>query len=279
MNTTAHKHDTVRSRNEAFVDKTSTKIWCEQACEDNPYLAQSALCHGYDLIELMQKRSFVDVLYLLFRGELPCAAQTQLLETLMIGLINPGPRHPATRAAMNTGIGKTDPVHILPIASAILGGTHLGGGEVEPAMRFLRQHQKKDPATTAKQLLAEVDNIDDGNCRVAPGFGRRYGGIDILANRIAQQLYQTALAHTHLDTPVLAWTIQFTSAINTEGLGCLNTGIAAAVFADLGFQPRLGGSLFQLLGAPGLIAHGVELANKPITAMPFVKDENYVIEK
>jgi citrate synthase len=33
-----------------------------------------------------------------------------------------------------------------------------------------------------------------------------------------------------------------------------------------------------LLSAPGLVAHGLEMANKPITAMPFVKDENYVIE-
>ena len=55
--------------------------------------------------------------------------------------------------------------------------------------------------------------------------------------------------------------------------------IAAAVFADLGFQPRAGGCLFQLLGAPGLVAHGIELANKPITAMPFVSDENYAIER
>jgi len=46
----------------------------------------------------------------------------------------------------------------------------------------------------------------------------------------------------------------------------------------LGFSHHAGAGLFQLLGAPGLWAHGVELANKPATAMPFVKDENYVIK-
>ena len=56
------------------------------------------------------------------------------------------------------------------------------------------------------------------------------------------------------------------------------SGIAAAVFTDLGFSPRAGAGLFQLLGAPGLLAHGAELANKPVTAMPFVKDENYAIK-
>src|SRR3982750_4204076 len=126
-----YKHEQVRSRNEPFAQRTATRIWHEEPSGDNPYIARSALCHGYDLFELMDKRSFVDVFYLLFRGELPSKADAQLLQTLMIALINPGPRHPATRAAMNTGVGKTDPVHILPIATAVLGGQHAGSGDVE----------------------------------------------------------------------------------------------------------------------------------------------------
>ena len=65
-------HEKVRSRNEAFTQRTATRIWHEEPSEDNPYIAASALCHGYDLFELMEKRSFVEVFYLLFRGELGC---------------------------------------------------------------------------------------------------------------------------------------------------------------------------------------------------------------
>ena len=61
-------------------------------------------------------------------------------------------------------------------------------------------------------------------------------------------------------------------------MGWLSVGVAAAVFADLGFHPRYGAGLFQLLSAPGLLAHGMEQANKPITAMPFVSDNAYVID-
>ncbi|MDZ4261485.1 MAG: citrate synthase, partial [Pseudomonadota bacterium] len=111
-----------QSRNDAFAKRTATKIWQEIASPDNPYLTESAQCHGYDLLELTQKRSFVDVLYLMFRGELPTANEATLLEQLMIALINPGPRHPATRAAMNAGVGSTDVEHILPIALTIYGG-------------------------------------------------------------------------------------------------------------------------------------------------------------
>lgn len=267
------KHEQVRSRNEPFVAHTATRIWHEQASDDNPYIASHALCHGYDLLELMEKRSFVDVFYLLFRGDLPTAAEARLLQSLMIGLINPGPRHPATRAAMNAGVGKSDPVHILPIAAAVLGGEHAGGGIIEASMRFLRKHQATDPRQHAHQLLGQSSDPDALISHI-PGFGQQHGGVDLLAKNIAGHLSSLSAAGS-----ALRWGCEFAAQLEGCGVGWLNTGIAAAVFADLGFQPRAGGSLFQLIGAPGLVAHGLELANKPITAMPFVSDENYVIER
>jgi len=273
--TQEHKHDKVRSRNEPFVARTATRIWQELPSDDNPYIAASALCHGYDLCELMQKRSFVDVFYLLFRGELPTAAEAQLLQQLMIALINPGPRHPATRAAMNVGVGKTEPMHILPIATAVLGGDYMGGGEIEPAMRFFRKQQN----TPAEIFLAEtLSNLSDKSPNsispLIPGFGIRAGGIEIIASDLANRLVNLEGAGK-----ALRWVCAMNNELRQYGLGIFTTGVAAAVFADLGFQPRAGGSLFQLLGAPGLLAHGLELANKPITAMPFVSDENYEIQR
>lgn len=270
------KHDQVRSRNEPFVQKTATRIWYEEPAADNPFIATHALCHGYDLFELMQKRSIVDVFYLLFRGELPTAEDAQLLQQLMIGLINPGPRHPATRAAMNAGIGKSDPVHILPIASAVLGGDYQGAGEIDAAMRFLRKHQNSDPAEYAQTLLSQIDTVstEAPMDQLIPGFGKRYGGVDILAKKIAAQLLELPAAGKSLQ-----WGIALAQALEKNGIGIFTSGIAAAVFADLGFQPRAGGCLYQLLAAPGLVAQGIEMANKPITAMPFISDDNYIIER
>jgi citrate synthase len=269
-----HKHDQVRSRNEPFVERTATRIWNEQASDDNPYIATHALCHGYDLFELMDKRSFVDVFYLLFRGELPSKTEAQLLQSLMIALINPGPRHPATRAAMNVGVGKTDPVHILPIASAVLGGDYLGGGAIESCMRFLRKQQNTHPQDFVRDIQLQYPSLQDVDLeQVAPGFGRRHGGIDLLTKNIAERLLQLEGSGK-----ALKWGAELSALLEPEGFGWQTTGLAAAVFADLGFHPRAGGSLFQLMGAPGLVAHGLELSNKPITAMPFVSDENYVIE-
>lgn len=267
----------VQSRNEPFSARAATRIWAEQPSSDNPYIATSALCHGYDLFALMEKRSFVDVFYLLFRGELPSAAEAQLLQTLMIALINPGPRHPATRAAMNVGVGKTNPLHILPIASAVLGGEYQGGGEVENAMRFLRKYQKTKPVDW-QHLATDQDSADETADEMptstTPGFGKRHGGIDLMAAGIAERLVTLDAAGK-----ALKWGNEFAKTLAPNGSGWFITGVAAAVFADLGFQPKAGGALFQLLGAPGLVAHGLEVANKPITAMPYVSDDNYTIER
>ena len=263
----------VESRNDVFVERTATKIWQEIASPDNPYLADTCLCHGYELLELVQKRSFVEVLYLLFRGELPDADEARLLEHLMIALINPGPRHPATRAAMNAGVGSTDREHILPIALSIYGGSHLGAGEVEPAMDWLRKQRKHDPRQLARELVTSGIPPQEGDWHIAPGFGSRFGGVDTMPAKIANHLITLPGKHE-----TLLWGCTFADALNEHALGWLSPAIAAAVFTDLGFSPRAGAGLFQLLGAPGLLAHGVELSNKPVTAMPFVKDENYVIK-
>ena len=270
-----HVHEQVRSRNESFVSRTVTRIWQEIPAMDNPYIAASALCHGYDLYELMEKRSFVDVFYLLFRGELPTSLESQLLQRLMIALINPGPRHPATRAAMSVGVGKTSPMHILPIASALLGGDYMGGAEIEPAMRFFRKQQNSNGEEFLSGVLNSVQDISpEAIAQFIPGFGVRNGGIEIMATTIAKHLVMLdGAGHA------LRWVCGLNSLLRRYGLGVLTTGVAAAVFADLGFQPRQGGCLFQLLGAPGLLAHGLELANKPITAMPFVGDEHYEIRR
>lgn len=270
-----NKQDKVRSRNEPFVARTATRIWQELPSDDNPYITASALCHGYELFELMEKRSYADVFYLLFRGELPSSVESELLQHLMIAMINPGPRHPATRAAMNAGIGKTESVHILPIGSAVLGGNYMGAGEVEDAMRFLRKHQDSDASQLVQDLrisLATQCSMQEST--LAPGFGSRNGGIELMAVELANRLAKLDGAGK-----ALRWGCQLNEQLQETGSGWLLTGVVAAVLSDLGFHARIGASIFQLLGAPGLVAHGLEVANKPITAMPFVSDENYVIER
>jgi citrate synthase len=260
-------------RDTRFAERLATRIWSEQPSPRNPYIAERCFCHGYDLFDLMHRRNFSDVVYLLLRGELPEPEAARLLQATFVGLINPGPRHPATRAAMLAGVGKTDTAHMLPIALMVLGG-ETGAKDVSAAMRFMRRNARELPGKLAEQLLAADNRPTEGDWRIAPGFGSQFGGIDIIPQRFARSL---------LDLPAsgqaLRWGQAFANALSGAGLGWLITGVAAAAFLDLGFHPRAGAGLFQLAGAPGLLAHGLEIANKPITDMPFVSQDRYVIEQ
>jgi len=190
----------------------------------------------------------------------------------MVGLCSPGPRHPATRAVMNAGVGKTESAHILPIGLSILGGEHLGGAEVSAAMRFLRSRIGRDPLEVAAGLLSEQQRPAEGGWHPAPGFGSRYGARDPLSQGLAGRLAGLAGAGS-----CLGWGMRLAEALAPHRMGWLPTGVAGAALADLGFHPRAGAGLFQIMSAPGLLAHGLELANKPITAMPFVDDDHYHI--
>ncbi|MDH5526413.1 MAG: citrate synthase [Nitrospirota bacterium] len=263
----------VRDRKEVFATRSRTRIWGEKPSPANPYLADAAICHGYDHLDLIRHCGFADVLYLLFRGELPSQDQSALLDSLMVALINPGPRHPACRAVMNTAVSKTNPAHFLPIGLSLLSGDHLGNGEVAAAMKFLLENSGGDPEAVAGDLL-ELAPSPEGDRRIAPGFGTRFGGIDPMAGKIVRHFSVLPGAGD-----ALRWGARFVEAIEGHGMGWLMPGIAAAVFIDLGFSPREGGGLFQMMSAPGILAHGLELVGQPLTAMPFVENKDYVIER
>lgn len=268
------KNREVKNRHTQFAEKITTRIWQEVPSEQNPYSAKTSFCHGYDIHELMDKCSLVEVFYLLFRGEFPSKEQSILLQQLMIALMNPGPRHPATRAAMIAGVGKTDITHLLPISLSIMGGDHRGAGCIEETIRFFRKNSLKNPVESCRQLLNLQARPKDGDWQPFPGFGSHYGGRDECLHTTAQKLTELPAAGK-----ALSWGHAIADELATQNMGWVATGLAAAVLSDLGFSPKSGSGLFMLISAPGLLAHGLEMANRPITAMPFPKDEDYTIEE
>lgn len=266
--------ETKENKIHVYSKKTNTNIWHEEASDNNPYAAKSCRLHGYDVFDLVNKCKFVDTLFLLFTSELPTLKQSQLLEKLMIFLINPGPRHAATRAAMNAGVSKANHAHILPIGMIAMGGDHLGSSEVEKSINFFNKNIDSDPKKISKKLKEDYKPVTDGDCHIAPGFGSRYNSIDNISMKMAKHLIQLPGAGSSLK-----WGSVFANEISHIGMSWLSTGVAAAVFNDLGIGAREGAGLFQLMSAPGILAHGLEQTHKPITAMPMLQDEDYVIEK
>jgi citrate synthase len=205
------------------------------------------------------------VVFLLFRGELPTETERDLFRALCIALINPGPRHPAAQASIIAGVGKTATVGILPVALSIYGGEFDGAAQVEEAIRFYR----KSSRTSSAEILSKSPHIDKDSI---VGFGTLYGDPDGYAERLLENTLSIA------NIKVLSWAKELHDALKPKGIGILKTGFCAAVLADLGFQPRQGSALMQLMAAPGLLAHGLEFSNKPMNKMLFESDSVYEIE-
>ncbi len=255
----------IRNRGDQFAPRLETKITLEKPSPPNPYLVEEMRIHGYDHVELMANCEFSDVIYLLFRGELPNDAERELFRALSIALINPGPRHPATQASITAGVGKTNTTHVLPIALTVYGGEFDGAATVEAAMRFFNKASRKPAQDVVNNLEADkADNL--------PGFGTLYGDPDPYASKLLH------LIDNKEAFPLLNWVKTLHNQLKEKNLGITKAGLCAAILAELGFQPRQGNVLMQLFAAPGLLAHGMEYANKPLTSMLFEPDDCYEIE-
>jgi len=118
-----------------------TTIWDEEAHPDNPFFAEKAWCHGYDVYgDLLSKASYSDYILLLFLGEKPTVEQTRLFDILSVACGNTGPRDPAIRAAMNSGVGGSPAASNLISFLAVGAGNYEGSREVFHLVGWLHEH-------------------------------------------------------------------------------------------------------------------------------------------
>lgn len=258
------KSSNVRARGDEFTHKLQTKITLEKTCNNNPFQSDLKYFYGYEHFELANNCSFSDTIFLLVKGELPTAEESELFRRLAITFINPGLRSPAGQSALVAGVGKSDTVHLLPIALGVYGGSFEGVGDTEKIIRELRKSSRKSP----ENLLEAAQRGE------LSYIGNLYGTPDVYAEKMLK-----FLSDSKQEGKCLQWLLKLNTLIKGSDLGVNKAGVAAAALADLGFQPRYANPLLQIFAAPGLLAHGMEYSNKPLTSMLFESDDNYILEE
>jgi citrate synthase len=254
--------------NEEFIH---TRIWQEEPEPDNAFAAASCHCHGYDVYgDLLANASWIEYLFLLFRGEAPSPEQAGLLEGLALALANPGPRDPAVHAAMCGGVGGSTAASCLMAALAVGAGASGGAREVRLAMEDWAG-RGVDLALWQTGLAAKpVNNSAD----IWPDPGHPTG-FDPHGVRCAGPVLQT-LTHLAATSPgaLLPWLqanrLRLESA---AGLPLAMPGVAAAALLDLGFTPEQGEMLHLLLRLPGAAVHSLEQREYGHKKFPFFQVE------
>lgn len=237
------------------MEQIHTRIWLEEPEPDSLFATRAAFCHGYDVYgEMLGQVRWVEMLFLLFRGEAPTGAQERLLETLAVALMNPGPRDPSVHAAMCGGVGGSTAASCLIAALAVGAGQLSGGRELFLAMQAWNrctidleawQCYLSAPADDTASIWPVPEH--------APGFDPH--GVST-TTPVKQTLACLAGISCGERLPWLE--AQRTPLENAAGHPLAMSGVAAAALMDLGFTPEQGEMLHLLLRLPGAAAHALE---------------------
>jgi citrate synthase len=237
-------------------EKILSQIWEEIPEENDPFVASTCYCSGYDVYgEVLQKASWSDYIYLLFCGERPNEVQSKLLDSLALALANPGPRDHSVRAAMNGGVGGSTS------ASCLMAALAVGAGELGGAREVFIASQQWQQCGTDLEAWQQVITHPTKNKKADTWPEMEHpAGFDPHG--------------VSCPKPVIQTLNQLCSLANTEALNFLNnnreqleqsadcplamSGVATAALFDLGLNPEQAEMLYLLLRLPGAAVHALE---------------------
>jgi len=248
------------------ADVVHTRIWQEEPEPENAFATRAAFCRGYDVYgQMLGSARWIDMLLLLLRDELPPPSQRDALETLAVALANPGPRDPSVHAAMCGGVGGSAMAAALMAALAVGAGRNGGARDVRDAMEAWAQCGPEYRAWCERAAPQRRDPLE------AFPDPQHVAGFDpngtVLPTIVRQLL---AAIDRGTNTPRIAWLrANLDDLCARIGLPLTHSGVAAALFADLGLAPAEGELLFLLLRLPGAGAHALEQQQHGYRRFPF----------
>jgi citrate synthase len=210
---------------------------------------------GYRVDELMGARSFAEVVWLTWMGDLPDPKTAPLIEAILLASVDHGATPPSAltpRVVAGTGGNLSE-----ALAGGCLSINAFHGGAIEGCMKALMRGVKLvrgqglSHEDAAKQLLADLK--DEG--KRMPGFGHRVHKADPRTAQLRMLAQQGGVYGDHLK---LADAIEagFTAAGKELPLNV--DGCVGAVLCELGVDPLIGNAFFILPRICGMVAHFAE---------------------
>ena len=203
---------------------------------------------GYDLVEMIGRKSFGDVVYLLLSGELPEGNQGRMVEACLVAASEHSvvaPSVDAARFVASAGV---------PLQAAVAAGvTGLGdhhGGAVDACARLLL-----DAAEAGGDVEGVARRLKEEDRRL-PGFGHVVHDPDPRAARLMEVAGELGFRGRWC---ALAEELQgVTQAVFGKQLDMNVDGALAAILLELGLDWRLGKAFYVIARPPGFVAHVYE---------------------
>jgi citrate synthase len=208
---------------------------------------------GYKLDELMGKISFAQLIYLLFKGELPDSDTGKMIEAILVSSIDHGTTPPSTLSAIT--VASTGAPLNAALAAGILAIAEFHGGAIEECMHILQLVMKKvkdenlSPAAAAEKIISEYRRQ---NKRLS-GFGHRLHSDDPRTKKLFKLAEKYGFTKKYVP---LARTLEAELEKTFQKKLPLNVdGAIATLLCEMDFDPLLANAFFIIARVPGLVAH------------------------
>lgn len=235
---------------------------------------------GYAVEDLIGRIGYIDMMWLLVRGELPSRQETALLEAAMLGGVDHGPHAPSiavTRMAATCGL---DMNSIIAEGVGVLGDVH--GGAIAQSMELISglvadKVDVSDLETFGREVFRRSKAYDG----YVPGYGHRFHSLDPRSPRV-MEIARKAIEEGVIEGPYMHMALKVEEAIAiVKGKRIpMNVDAAAgAVYLELGFDPAMGRALLVLSRSLGIIAHACEQISQGARIKgPVPKSSRYLYE-
>lgn len=260
-----------------LIDDPVARWWRTSISDVKP---NSIRLRGYAVEDLIGHIGYIDMMWLLVRGELPSRQEVALLEAAMLGGVDHGPHAPSiavTRMAATCGL---DMNSIIAEGVGVLGDVH--GGAISQSMELISGlvDDKVDTADL-EAFGREVFQRSQAYGGYVPGYGHRFHSHDPRSPRLMDIAHE-AIENGIIDGPYVHMAIKVEEAIGlVKGKRIpMNVDAAAgAVYLELGFDPAMGRALLVLSRSLGIIAHACEqLSQRERIKGPVPKSSRYLYE-
>ncbi len=214
------------------------------------------LVRGYPLNDLIGKANFGQMVYLLFKGELPGRREGDMIEAILTSSVDHGATPPSVLSALT--VASTGAPLNAAVAAGILSISKFHGGAIEDCMLILKEglSLKQEKQLSIEEAAEELVKSYKARKKKLSGFGHRIHTADPRTARLLALAEEYGLSGEHI---AMARAIETKLQEITGKTLPLNVdGAIGALLAEMDFDPQLANAFFMIARLPGLVAHIIE---------------------
>jgi citrate synthase len=208
---------------------------------------------GYVLADLLGKVSFSQMIYLLFKGELPSENIGKMIEAILVSSIDHGTTPPSALSAVT--VASTGAPLNASVAAGILAISEFHGGAIEECMRILQaamMYKSANHCSSGEAAARIITDYRAENKRLS-GFGHRLHNNDPRTKKLFQLAEELNISADYVALSI-AFEIELEKALGKK-LPVNVDGAIAALLCEMEIDLIFANAFFIIARVPGLVAH------------------------